>query len=194
MMLTRSVKFTLLAALVVLCTGGFSRVDALKPTVVDTLRCGSSFSILKAAINKAGLMDTLTAPDADLTVFAPNNGAFMEAVDKLGITADELLESDSLGEILKYHVVPGKRLSDSLQNGDALPTLFDESEVLKVSTNGDELMVNDADVLYDDLEAENGVVHVINAVLLPPAPESVQKVADMELVEAAMENDVPILG
>merc|ERR1719245_1671295 len=111
-------------------------------------------------------MDTLTAPDADLTVFAPNNGAFMEAVDKLGITADELLESDSLGEILKYHVVPGKRLSDSLQNGDAL-------------------MVNDADVLYDDLEAENGVVHVINAVLLPPAPESVQKVADMELVEAA---------
>jgi len=192
-MLTRSTNFALVAALVVVICA-FSRVDALKPTVVDTLRCGSSFSILKAAITKAGLMDALTDPDAELTLFAPTNTAFLEAVDNLGITAEELLESDSLGDILKYHVVPGKKFIDSLQNGDALPTLLDEAEVVNVSTNGEDIMINDAEVVYDDLEAENGVVHVINSVLLPPVAESVEKDADMELVKSAEANDVPILG
>jgi len=192
-MLTQSMKFALLAALLFVL-GTFSRVDALAPTVIDKLRCGSSFSILKAAITKADLMDALTAPEADITLFAPTNTAFLEAAETLGITAEELLDSDSLADILKYHVVPGKKMVDSLQNGDALPTLFDESETLKVSTNGEDVMINDAEVLYDDLEASNGVVHVINSVLLPPAPESVEKDADMELVKSAEENDVPILG
>lgn len=192
--MTKSATIGLVAAVVVvLCT--FSCVEAVKPTVIDTLRCGNSFSILKAAITKAGLMDALTAPDASLTLFAPTNTAFLEAIDSLGITAEELLESDSLGDILKYHVVPEKRLSDSLQNGDVLPTLFEESEVLTVSTNGEELLINDnVEVLYDDLEAENGVVHVINSVLLPPVAESAEEDADMELIKAAEENDVPILG
>jgi len=192
--MTKSATIGLVAAVVVvLCT--FSCVEAVKPTVIDTLRCGNSFSILKAAITKAGLMDALTAPDASLTLFAPTNTAFLEAIDSLGITAEELLESESLGDILKYHVVPEKRLSDSLQNGDVLPTLFEESEVLTVSTNGEELLINDnVEVLYDDLEAENGVVHVINSVLLPPVAESAEEDADMELIKAAEENDVPILG
>jgi len=186
-------KFALIAALAIVL-GTFSHVGALAPTVIDKLRCGSSFSILKAAITKADLMDALTAPEADITLFAPTNTAFLEAAETLGITAEELLDSDSLADILKYHVVPGKKMVDSLQNGDTLPTLFDESEALKVSTNGEDVMINDAEVLYDDLEAENGVVHVINSVLLPPAPESVENDADMELVKSAEENDVPILG
>jgi len=192
-MLTRSMKFALVAALaIVLCT--LSRVEALAPTVIDKLRCGKTFSILKAAITKADLMDALTAPEADITLFAPTNTAFLEAADTLGITAEELLDSDSLADILKYHVVPGKKMVDSFQNGDELPTLFDDSEVLQVSTNDEAVMINDAEVLYDDLEAENGIVHVINSVLLPPAPESVEKDADMELIKSAQENDVPILG
>merc|ERR1711920_1141820 len=138
-----------------------------KATVLDALRCSSTFGTLKAAINKAELTDALTKEDADITLFAPTNAAFAAALEPLGISAEELLESDKLVDILRYHVVKGKKLSSDLSNGDALPTLLGDE--LEFSTNGEDLMVNDnALVVIDDIETANGVVHMIDAVLEPP--------------------------
>lgn len=141
-----------------------------KATVLDALRCSSTFGTLKAAINKAELTDALTKEDADITLFAPTNAAFAAALERLGISAEELLESDKLADILLYHVVKGKKLSSDLSNGDALPTLLGDE--LEFSTNGEELLVNDALVVIDDIETANGVVHVIDAVLEPPTTQA----------------------
>jgi len=141
--------------------------DSLKPVVTDFLKCGQTFSILKAAVSKAGLMEALTAPDADITVFAPTNQAFQIALDKLGLTKDELLESDILADILKYHVIPGKILSKDIPDGLTKTETLLGPEI--IITNGeDNIKINDASVQYADLEAQNGVVHVIDQVLLPP--------------------------
>jgi len=146
--------------------------DSLKPVVTDLLGCGQTFSILKAAVSKAGLLEALTAPDADITLFAPTNQAFQVALDKLGLTKDELLESDDLADILKYHVIPGKILSKDIPEGLTKQRTLLGPEITIIN-EADSIKINDANVEYADLEAQNGVVHVIDQVLLPPdEPES----------------------
>merc|ERR1712113_927198 len=146
------------------------------PTIVDVMRCDGTFGILKAAAAKAGLVDALTGPDADITVFAPTNKAFGAALEQLGLTKDELLESDSLADILKYHVISGKVKSDDLQEGETVVDSLLGPNII-VKNEGDGISVNDASVEYADLEACNGVVHVIDKVLLPPA-EMMVKMAE----------------
>jgi len=147
------------------------------PTVVDVLKCERTFGILKAAAAEAGLVDALTDPDADITVFAPTNKAFAAALEQLGLTKDELLASDSLGAILKYHVISGKVKSDDLPEGATEVVTLAGPKVI-VKNEGDGISVNDASVEYADLEACNGVVHVIDKVLLPPAEMMVKMAAE----------------
>jgi len=176
-------------AAILLC---FAVSDTIaKQTVIDAIRCNGYFSTLKAAIKEAGLTEALTEPNADITLFAPTNDAFAAALEELDISAEELLASPKLADILKYHVLPGKRLSSSLQNGDELATLLDPAKLL-VTTNGEDVLVNDATVIIDDRETDNGVVHVIDMVLLPPKNEIPD--ADEKLVKEAQLKDVPILG
>jgi len=137
-------------------------------SVLDKLRCKQTFSILKAAVSEAGLADALSDPDADITIFAPTNTAFAEALEELGITADELLESKKLADILKYHVISGKTKSDEIPEGKTkVATLLGPD--LEIDNEEDSIMINTATVQYADIEADNGVIHVINKVLLPPA-------------------------
>lgn len=121
-------------------------------------------STLVEAVEAAGLVGTLEEP-GPYTVFAPTNEAF----EALGNTLETLLEpanKGELAEILIYHVVPGELTSSELSDGQMLKTVQGDS--LKVKIDGEEVTVNGAKVAIPDVEASNGVVHVINQVLTPP--------------------------
>lgn len=133
-----------------------------KKDIVDTAVEAGSFSTLTAALEKADLVETLKGK-GPFTVFAPTDEAFEKLLTELGITAEELLVRDDLAEILKYHVVPGKVLSSELKDGMKVKTVAGK----KVKISLDPVQVNDANVVQADIEASNGVLHVIDAVLLP---------------------------
>jgi uncharacterized surface protein with fasciclin (FAS1) repeats len=121
-------------------------------------------STLVEAVSAAGLVETLEEP-GPYTVFAPTNRAF----EALGGTLDTLLEPKNkaeLAEVLTYHVVPGKLTSSELRDGQMLKTV--QGGTLEVQIADGEVTVNGAKVMTPDVEASNGVVHVIDEVLIPP--------------------------
>lgn len=121
-------------------------------------------STLVEAVTAAGLVETLEEP-GPYTVFAPTNEAF----GALGNTLETLLEpanEEELAEILTYHVVPGELTASELSDGQQLETVQGDS--LEVKVDGEEVTVNGAKVSLPDVEASNGVVHVIDEVLTPP--------------------------
>ena len=133
-------------------------------TVVDIALSSDDFSILVAALQKAGLVDALLG-DGPFTVFAPTNAAFEVLLESLGITAEELLESEDLSKVLLYHVISGKVFSTDITDGLEAPTLNDGLKL--VFTLGSVIINGDVNVIQADIEAGNGVVHVIDAVLVP---------------------------
>lgn len=147
-------------------------------TVLDVAAGNEDFSTLATAVEAAGLQDALADPDATLTVFAPTNQAFEAALDALGLTAEELFaDTETLTSILTYHV-----LGDTVTSGDIVDA--DAEEIPVETLSGEELTVVVADdgtvgfadqtatVTMTDIEASNGVIHVIDAVLLPPSMSS----------------------
>lgn len=128
----------------------------------DVIVPSLNHTILEEAIVQANLEKALrTSPN--LTVFAPTDAAFTALLSDMGITASELLEDPSLSSILLYHVIGEEINSGSLSNGDVV-TLNNESVTISV---GSSVMINESTVTLADVMADNGIVHVINAVLLP---------------------------
>jgi uncharacterized surface protein with fasciclin (FAS1) repeats len=137
---------------------------------VDVAAAAGEFNTLVAAIQAAGLTETLSGP-GPFTVFAPTDEAFAAALDSLGMTADELLaDTATLTSILTYHVIAGEVPSSEVvtMDGQSVPTVNGAEVTIKVV--GESVMVNDATVTAVDIPASNGVIHVIDSVLLPPAP------------------------
>jgi uncharacterized surface protein with fasciclin (FAS1) repeats len=132
-------------------------------TVVDIIVNSPNHNTLEAAVIAAGLADDL-ATAGPFTVFAPTDDAFSALPAGL---VDELLADPTgdLADILLYHVVGGTALSNSLSDGDMFMTLLGQD--VTVSITGGNVFINDAQVIVADLTASNGVVHVIDAVLLP---------------------------
>ena len=132
--------------------------------IVDTAVSNGSFKTLVAAVQAAGLAETLKGA-GPFTVFAPTDEAF--AALPAG-TVDDLLKpenKDKLTKILTYHVVSGKVMSGDLKDGMKAATV-EGAEVTIDLDNG--AMVNDAKVVTADVAADNGVIHVIDKVLMPP--------------------------
>lgn len=131
--------------------------------IVDTAVGNSDFSILVSALQKAGLVNTLkgTGP---FTVFAPTNAAFEKLLKALDITAAELLAQPDLAKVLTYHVVPGKVMSTDLTNGLEAATVNGEKVKFDLTSGA---MVNQSKITTADLQATNGVIHVIDTVLVP---------------------------
>ena len=149
---------TAVAALTTAAIAGTAKKD-----IVDTAAAAGSFETLLAAATAAGLVDTLKS-DGPFTVFAPTDDAF--AALPAG-TVDDLLKpenKDQLVAILTYHVVPGKVMSTDLQD-DMTASTVQGSDVTIDLDNG--VMVNDAAVVSADIETSNGVIHVIDKVILP---------------------------
>jgi uncharacterized surface protein with fasciclin (FAS1) repeats len=135
-------------------------------TIVDVAAGAGQFTTLLAAAEAADLVGALNA-DGPLTVFAPTDDAFATALDALGLTAEELLgDTETLTSILTYHVVDGKVLSTDLSDGMTAPTLNGADITVDLS---DGVKINDATVTTADVAASNGVIHIIDTVLLPPA-------------------------
>jgi uncharacterized surface protein with fasciclin (FAS1) repeats len=138
-------------------------------TIVDVATKAGSFTVLVQAVKAAGLAETLTSP-GPFTVFAPTDAAFQAALTQLGMTADQLLaDKTTLQTILKYHVVAGEvKAADVVKlNGQQVATVAGPK--VQISVSGSQVMVNDAKVTQADVDASNGVIHVIDQVLLPPA-------------------------
>lgn len=132
--------------------------------VVDIAIGSADHTTLVAAVKAAGLVETLKGA-GPFTVFAPTNEAF--AALPAG-TVDGLLKADKkedLTKVLTYHVVSGKVLAADLKNGQKIKTL--QGGELTVSIKSGKVMINGATVTAADLAGSNGVVHVINKVLLP---------------------------
>lgn len=136
--------------------------------IVTIASNGSDFTTLVAAVQAAGLVEALQA-EGPYTVFAPTNEAFAELLALLGKTAEELLaDTDLLTELLLYHVVSGVYDAADITtflNNQALTTLWGSSVDIQVM--GNTVMINDATVTTPNIFATNGVIHVIDTVLLP---------------------------
>jgi uncharacterized surface protein with fasciclin (FAS1) repeats len=133
--------------------------------IVDVAVGAGSFETLVAAVQAAGLVETLKGP-GPFTVFAPTDDAF--AALPAG-TVEELLEPenrDQLVAILTYHVVSGDVSSSQVVTMDSATTLQGSAVTIDAS---DGVMINDATVIQADIAASNGTIHVIDTVLMPPA-------------------------
>jgi uncharacterized surface protein with fasciclin (FAS1) repeats len=132
------------------------------PDILDTAMSAGIFSTLVNAITIAGL-DTTLKSSGPFTVFAPSDDAFSKLPSG---TVESLLEDIlTLRKVLEYHVVSGKVMAADIVNLKTASTVVGEDVQITISGGG--VKVNDAQVIKPDVEAENGVIHVIDTVLLP---------------------------
>lgn len=133
------------------------------PTVFDIVANSAVHETLETALIASGLDGVTSDPEVDLTLFAPTDAAFAE----IQAVVDELLmdPTGALANVLLYHVVAGTALSGDLSDGQEVLTL--QGETVTVAVNGDVITINGAEVIIEDIIAVNGVVHVIDAVLVP---------------------------
>jgi len=135
--------------------------------IVETAQSAGQFKTLLAAATAAGLVDTLKSP-GPFTVFAPTDAAF--AALPAG-TVDTLLKPENkakLAALLTYHVLPGKVMSGDIAGKKAEVATVQGGKI-SVDATGGSVMINDARVASADIAADNGVIHVIDKVIMPPA-------------------------
>jgi uncharacterized surface protein with fasciclin (FAS1) repeats len=148
-----------------LASTALTSVRAADADIVDTAVAAGSFSTLVAAVQAAGLVETLKG-EGPFTVFAPTDEAFAKLPAG---TVDNLLKpenKDQLVAVLTYHVVPGKVMSADIA-GKELEAKTVQGTTVDINATGDVVMVDGAKVVTADVEAKNGVIHVIDAVILP---------------------------
>lgn len=143
-----------------------SSVKSQSKDIVDLAAGNDNLKTLVAAVKAGGLVDVLKS-DGPFTVFAPTDQAFAALPEG---TLESLLKpenKDQLASILKYHVVAGKVKSSDLSNGQKAATV--QGEKVGVSIKNGKVKIDDAQVIMADVEAKNGIVHVIDKVILPPS-------------------------
>ena len=151
----------------------------LPPTVVDIATFSSDFSSLVAAVVKSDLVSTLSG-EGPFTVFAPTNNAFSVLFSSLGISGLDEIDTQVLSSILTYHVVGGNVLSSELSNGSIATVSGEDIEV----TLGSEVVINGTvKVVVTDIQGTNGVIHVIDAVLMPVSMKS-NTIADIAVANS----------
>ncbi|TKF33276.1 fasciclin domain-containing protein [Vibrio kanaloae] len=136
----------------------------MKRDIVDVAAENGSFTTLVAAVKAAGLVETLKG-DGPFTVFAPTDEAFAALPEG---TVDMLLKpenKDKLVAVLTYHVVPGKIMATEVMKLNGAETV--QGEAVMIAIDDGNVMINNAKVTMPDVEASNGVIHVIDKVLLP---------------------------
>ncbi|MGM0535494.1 MAG: fasciclin domain-containing protein [Pseudomonadota bacterium] len=136
----------------------------MKKDIVDTAASAGQFETLVAAVEAAGLVETLKG-EGPFTVFAPTDDAFAALPEG---TVESLLEPENqaqLQAILTYHVVSGMIMAEDAMAADSATTV--QGQDLTITTMDGSVMINDATVVQADIEASNGVIHVIDSVLMP---------------------------
>lgn len=165
-------------------------------TITEIADCNASFDTLTAALESEGLDATLNG--GEFTVFAPTDAAFAELFADLGVTAEEFLARDDVADILTYHVLAGSvdaaAATTLAQSMNPTATTV-QTSTITLSLNDGDLFVNRSQVTSADVEADNGLIHVINKVLIPPNTFNVVETAQTDgrfdtLVAAVVEADL----
>ena len=146
-----------------------------KNTLVDVASANGSFKTLTAALKAAGLVDTLKG-NGPFTVFAPTDAAFAKLPKG---TVETLLKPENkaqLVKILTYHVVPGEVLSTTLKSGKVKTV---EGDTVNISVQKSGVTINKSKVTAVDVKASNGVIHVIDTVLMPPVESATNTLVDV---------------
>jgi uncharacterized surface protein with fasciclin (FAS1) repeats len=165
----------------------------LGTTIADVLNTDASFSILKAAVTKAGLMDAVASRTTTFTVFAPNDAAFIAS--GIPLAAINALPAATVASIVQYHIIPGQKITSS-----AIPTTFPNVQMPTAfifpapntnplvrfntfpSKRGSSVWVNNIPVTAADINVANGVIHAVAAVVAPPSTTLWQAInADVSL-------------
>ncbi|MEM8683710.1 MAG: fasciclin domain-containing protein [Pseudomonadota bacterium] len=158
------VKTVVLAQFALLAAVATAHDHGMKKDIVDTAVGAGTFNTLAAALTAADLVDTLKG-EGPFTVFAPTDDAFAKLPEG---TVENLLKpenKDQLIAVLTYHVVAGKVMAADVVKLDAATTVNGADVTIKASDAG--VMVDGANVITTDIAASNGVIHVIDAVILP---------------------------
>ncbi len=195
-----SLLFVVLALLVVPAIAQDSMSDDELLTIADivvasaTAEEGAEFTTLLAAVQAAdeAVLEALSDPEAELTVFAPTDEAFAALIEALGEEAfnDILADTETLTNILLYHVVPGVVMAEDvvgLEDGTMVDTLLDDNFITVTFDDDGNVFINDAQVIVTDIEAANGVIHVIDAVLVPSEDTAYPTIADIVVTSATAE-------
>ncbi len=165
----------------------------LGTTIADVLNTDASFSILKAAVTKAGLMDAVASRTTTFTVFAPNDAAFIAS--GIPLAAINALPAATVASIVQYHIIPGQKITSA-----AIPTTFPNVQMPTAfifpapntnplvrfntfpSKRGSSVWVNNIPVTAADINVANGVIHAVAAVVAPPSTTLWQAInADVSL-------------
>jgi uncharacterized surface protein with fasciclin (FAS1) repeats len=135
-------------------------------TIVEIASSDPRFTILAKAVTEAGLVEALSG-EGPFTVFAPTNEAFEQALIELDMSAEELFsDKELLSTVLKYHVVSGKVMSTDLSDDMEVKTLIEDEIEFEISEEGT-LINGESKIIDVDIEASNGIIHVIDTVLIP---------------------------
>ncbi|MFY0673322.1 MAG: fasciclin domain-containing protein [Bacteroidia bacterium] len=151
-------------------------------TVVD-VAIENEFTTLATAVITAELLPALTNPFAELTVFAPDNAAFSALADALDTDLDGILALDNLADVLTYHVLGSEVNAAAVTNGAIVDALSTSNTIKMTKTSEGKVFANHAEVTTADVDADNGIVHVINSVILP----------NKTVVDVAIENNFTTL-
>jgi transforming growth factor-beta-induced protein len=135
------------------------------PSIVEIATSNPDFSTLVAALQAADLVEALSG-EGPFTVFAPNNAAFEKLAESLHLEVADLLELPNLADILLYHVASGAVKAEQAIELRSIETLQGAS--VHVSVKGSDVFINKSKVVTPDIEASNGIIHVIDTVLIPP--------------------------
>jgi uncharacterized surface protein with fasciclin (FAS1) repeats len=155
-------QMTLAAALLVPGPGPEKPAEDPTMNIVEIAASAGSFNTLVEAVKAAGLVETLSG-GGPFTVFAPTDEAFAEIpqADLQALLADK----EALTKVLTYHVVPGKVMAQDVLDLSSATTV--NGQQISIEVHGGMVMVNEAQVVETDIEATNGVIHVIDRVILP---------------------------
>lgn len=167
--------FTAVTAAIILLWGSAPAAayhhQAPEKDIVDTAISAGAFNILVAAVQAAGLEDTLRS-DGPFTVFAPTDKAFEDLLEALGISGEDLLSSPQLATVLLYHVLPGSVRASDLRFYRYPETVSGNRYKVEIKWNWQsrsrDIMIDDAMIVTKNIYATNGIIHVIDKVLTPP--------------------------
>ncbi len=196
----RKLSLLLLTLLLMAALPTYAQTDEPEAqTIADVMVAAASadepqFATLLAAVQAAdpAVLEKLSDPEADITVFAPSNEAFAALEEQIGEEAFAaiLADTEALTQILLYHVIEGAVTAEQAieMAGEEVTTLQGTPVTLRVED--EKVFVNEAEVITPDIQASNGVIHAINAVLLPPTETALATEAPAETQEAVATEEV----
>ncbi len=144
-------------------------VEEVNPTLLELIGSDPQFSVLNTAVRATGLDESLQDAETTLTLFAPTNSAFNQLPAG---TIDTLMtpgQRETLRNILLHHLIDGKNFATDAITAGQLTTLLGDVVPVTVESEGTVIRIDDATIQARDLEASNGIIHVIDRVMLPPA-------------------------